>query len=355
MSTRQFALFLLVFVLAPFYRTTGQVITCEPLFPTAQDSVRIVFNAAEGNRGLKGYTDPIWAHTGLITTQSTSGTDWRYVIANWDVNTNKALLTPLGNDLWEFKIAPDIRRFYNVPASVGILKIAFVFRNADGSRTGRNADGSDLFQIVYDPGLNMILRAPTRSFLVVDPGAGIPVHAITSGSDSVLLDRDGTRLAKAVGNELVYGLIAENEGVHQVTVTAWAGQESVRDSFLYFVRTGDFHRELPEGVADGINYPDDQSAILVLFAPGKEHVFLIGDFNDWTIDPGFLMYKTPGNDRHWIRVENLERGREYVFQYLVDGELRIADPYATKVSDPWNDHFISSSVYPGLIPYPAGK
>jgi hypothetical protein len=47
--------------------------------------------------------------------------------------------------------------------------------------------------------------------------------------------------------------------------------------------------------------------------------------------------------------------KEYIFQYLVDGEIRIADPYADKISDPWNDQYIDESTYPGLKPYPSGK
>jgi glycosidase len=38
----------------------------------------------------------------------------------------------------------------------------------------------------------------------------------------------------------------------------------------------------------------------------------------------------------------------------VDGSLRIADPYADKISDP-NDQYISQTTYPGLLPYPSGK
>lgn len=54
-------------------------------------------------------------------------------------------------------------------------------------------------------------------------------------------------------------------------------------------------------------------------------------------------------------VEWLEREKEYAFQYVVDGTIYIADPYADKVLDPWNDSYIPSTVYPDLKPYPTGK
>jgi hypothetical protein len=66
------------------------------------------------------------------------------------------------------------------------------------------------------------------------------------------------------------------------------------------------------------------------------------------------MNVTPAGDRYWIGIGGLEPGQEYIFQYFVDGSLKIADPYADKVSDP-NDQYIPSATYPGLIPYPSGK
>ncbi len=82
---------------------------------------------------------------------------------------------------------------------------------------------------------------------------------------------------------------------------------------------------VPAGLKDGINYVDDQTVQLVLHAPGKEHVFVIGDFNDWT--PGSEARMTKDGERFWITLNNLEAGKEYAFQYLVDGSLFIADPY----------------------------
>jgi len=45
---------------------------------------------------------------------------------------------------------------------------------------------------------------------------------------------------------------------------------------------------------------------------------------------------------------------EYAYQYVVDGTIYIADPYADKVLDPWNDPYITNDVYPELKLYPAG-
>ncbi len=64
---------------------------------------------------------------------------------------------------------------------------------------------------------------------------------------------------------------------------------------------------------------------------------------------------TPDGERFWIQLNGLSPQQEYIFQYFVDGEIKIADPYTDQISDPWNDKWIPESVYPGLIDYPEDK
>ncbi|PJF32816.1 MAG: Por secretion system protein, partial [Phototrophicales bacterium] len=59
--------------------------------------------------------------------------------------------------------------------------------------------------------------------------------------------------------------------------------------------------------------------------------------------------------RFWIDISGLTPDKEYRFQYVVDGKIRVGDPYSEKVLDPYNDKYISSTTYPNLIPYPEGK
>ena len=61
----------------------AQLIISDPPFPNENDEVSIVFNAAEGNAGLAGYTGDVYVHTGVITDQSTSTSDWKYVKTEW--------------------------------------------------------------------------------------------------------------------------------------------------------------------------------------------------------------------------------------------------------------------------------
>ena len=104
---------------------------------------------------------------------------------------------------------------------------------------------------------------------------------------------------------------------------------------------------------EGITRISDDSLAFVLFAPGKTQVHLIGDFNDWTASDAYRMEKDGNFFR--LKIGGLDKNREYVCQYLIDNRIRIADPYANKISDPDYDVAIPPDIYPNLIAYPKGK
>jgi hypothetical protein len=142
-------------------------------------------------------------------------------------------------------------------------------------------------------------------------------------------------------------------GNYLIIAEATTGEETKRDSVQVFVREDVTETTLSETYRKGINYPSDTSAVLVLYAPFKEFVFVLGDFNNWQPQNDYQMKKD--GDHFWLEIPGLEKDKEYAFQYLIDGEIRIADPYAEKILDPWNDGYISDETYPGLIAYPEEK
>ena len=54
----------------------------------------------------------------------------------------------------------------------------------------------------------------------------------------------------------------------------------------------------------------------------------------------------------WITINNLDTNTEYAYQYLVDYNIKIADPYSEKILDPWTDQYIKDGNYPNLKEYP---
>ncbi|MDR1523955.1 MAG: hypothetical protein LBS79_01685, partial [Tannerella sp.] len=107
----------------------------------------------------------------------------------------------------------------------------------------------------------------------------------------------------------------------------------------------------PNGITDGINYVDEHTVILSVFAPGKQHVHLLSnDLNGWKKDNSRQLYRD--GDYWWITVGGLDKDKEFAFQYLIDNKFKVADAYAEKILDPSHDSGIPSSVYPNLMPYP---
>ncbi|MEM1043228.1 MAG: alpha-amylase family glycosyl hydrolase [Bacteroidota bacterium] len=114
----------------------------------------------------------------------------------------------------------------------------------------------------------------------------------------------------------------------------------------------------PDGLEDGITYVDGSTVRLSLFAPFKNFVHVVGDFNDWTADAASLMRRdadaASGADSvwWWIELDGLTPGEPVAFQYLIDGDLRIADPYSALVLTT-DDEFIPDAAFPNLPPYPS--
>jgi len=109
----------------------------------------------------------------------------------------------------------------------------------------------------------------------------------------------------------------------------------------------------PAGANDGVTFINaGKSVIFNLTAPKKTSVAVIGEFNNWK--PTAMQNSVDGK-RWWVQVDNLDPTKEYAYQYLINGTLRVADPYTEKVLDPDNDKYISASTYPSLKAYPTGS
>ncbi len=344
---------LLVFIFAN--NSIAQLVTTNPSLPTDNAAVTITFDATLGNAGLAGFTGDVYAHTGV----STNAGDWQYVLADWNTNIAKAKMTSLGNDKYELVISPSIREFYGVPAGETILKMDFVFRSADGTKEGKTATNGDIFVEVFESKLSVSITSPAIQPYFVNASESIPIHVEAIDATSVDVNVDGVWVHTETisPNSFDNTLTAAVSGTHEITVDATDGSTTVSDNFFYSVRTTPVVEALPAGVTDGINYIDDNTVTLVLHAPYKNSVYAFGSFNTWQ---PVAMKKTVSDVnnvelRWWVTLTGLTAGEEYFLQYLIDETLKIAEPYADKISDPWNDKYISDVTYPNLIKYPYDK
>lgn len=341
-----------LFWLVVLYQFALAQVTSNPALPNENKPVTITFDASQGTAGLKDYPGEIYAHTGVITDKSTSPSDWKYVIAGWTINIPKAQLTRVTTNTYTLEISPDIRSFYGVPSGETIKQIAFVFRSKDGSKEGKATGGKDIFVTIFTEGLNVSIATPQK-INVFEKNESISFTASSSITADLKLYLDNQEIASQTGTTITKNITIANAGSYWLKVKATQSTTTKRDSVFVCIRETTATATRPAGLLAGINYTDDQSATLVVFAPNKKHIFVTGDFNNWIPENRFQMKKD--GDYFWLKIENLVPKKEYIFQYLIDGKLKIADPYADKISDPYDDKYISSTIYPNLLSYPEGK
>ncbi|WP_113924820.1 DUF4961 domain-containing protein [Cognataquiflexum aquatile] len=326
-------------------------VTTQPTFPRADQKIKIIYDATKGTTGLKD-VDPVYIHIGAVVAGPTS-TTWAIVPFTWGTADPNARMVKTAPNIWEWEFTPN--EFFKPTASQTIYRLGMVFRNATGSLEGKNDTNGDFF-VDLSQGFEVTFTNPTSSKLL-ELGESQEIRIAASDKADLSLEINGTAVASAPAAEnLTYTFQATTEGAFKVVAKATkTGEEDTSEITLTVVGPSP-QAPLPAGAKKGINYISDTEAILVLEAPLKKNVFLIGDFNNWEVLPQFQMNQTPDKELFWYRLTGLVPKQEYIFQYLVDGDIRIGDPYADKVSDPFlDDEIIAQNRYPGLKPYPKGK
>lgn len=370
---KQLLLFVFTVLCALFAK--AQLLSWTPPFPKEDDAsqtLEITVDATKGNKGLMNYaqTSDVYVHTGVITNLSTSATNWRYVKFNQNFNQPNAQLqaTYLGNNKWKFTITGSLKTYYGVPAGETIQKIAILFRNGAGTQKQANGDPnqSDMYVPVYGSALAVRLSQPLRDAQfnpmpeaqTWNVGTNFTIAANASKPSAMKLYHNGNVIATSAGNvnSLSGNSTVANTGNQQLVAEANDGSATTYDTINVFVAGTSPTAPLPAGVKDGINYNSNGTSVtLVLRAPGKNMAMVIGDFNDWAQSTSYVMNRTPDGKFFWLTISGLTTGTEYGYQYLVDGNIRIADPYAELLLDQNNDRFITAATYPNLKAYPAGK
>ena len=336
----------------------GQVVTSTPSFVTEADNCVLTFDATQGDKGLSGFTGELWAHIGVITNLSASNSDWKYVKSAWAVNVDATKMLYISANKWQLTISPNVRSYFGLTnTSETIQKIAMVIRNTDGTKTGRDVGASDIFIPVYTPGLNITLNTPSTAISLVTLSSVLSLKATASQPCTLKMYLNNTQIGTTQTNATTISVAQtfSTSGSFYIIAEASNGTTTVRDSSYVCVRPSIVPTTVrPSGISDGINYISDTKVTLSLMAKGHSYVYLLGDFNNWKPDNTYQLNKD--GDYFWITLNGLTSGKEYGFQYFVDGSILCGDPYSEKILDPWNDKWINekSPVYPNLKPYPVG-
>ena len=345
--------FLLIINFFIFNLYNSQIIEITPPFPTVNDIITVNYDAKEGNAGLIGIS-PVYTHTGIVT-QSGLPNSWSNVQGNWGQADPNVLMTDIGNDIHQITI--DIDQFYNINPGTNVAKLAFVFRNEDGSLEGKTANLQDIFYPIYpiNGGFQAAIFNPS-THQIVNLNDTLNIKAYSNDSSSLRLFENGNLIFSQNNTTVIeHNHVINNYGDYEITMIANAGNDTIYDTVNYTVIPPLNFVNAPLGIMDGINYISDSTVILKLFAPEKNTVNLIGDHNNWETNTASFMNLSTDSSYWWQTISGLTPGENYTYQYLVDGNIKIADPLSSIILDPNNDHYIDSLNYPSPISYPVSK
>ena len=355
-TMRKFTFLLCLFLMGSTLH--AQVLSLSPVFPKETDTVTIVYNAKLGNGALVGATQ-VYAHTGVITTLSTSGSNWRYVVGNWGTADARTKMTSLGNDKWQIRY--HVKDFYSQAGTFAtnetVLQLAFVFRNADGSTVGRSAAGTDIFTPIYSTGLAAKFTLPETKTSIIGATSTQKIEVWSSRICANVLTLNGDTLRKSTTKDSFQ--LTNNKwkvGSNRMIFTAnYNNQFVAADTVTFVVNPSVKSVDPPTGLELGVTYVDDSTAYVLFYAPYKNYVYLIGDFNNWAPDTSYFMNYSSAKSIWWKKITGLKKGVEYGYQFWVDGSIRVADPFATLMLHEWDDAFIPAANYPNMKYYPKNK
>ena len=369
------------------------IVTLNPSLPKDSESATITFDAS--NTALSGASN-IYLHAGVaIQRQNLNAFD--HVIGNWGQDDGVGQMTMTSPDQWEITLSSDLLNYFGLDASEDIFQLNFLFRNAAGNIV-EDASGSN-YGFTIDPGYFIEIINPSISPKYIEAGENFELNI---ESDSLANSWSIDQIDE-LGN-VITNIVMLNNSVNVSAIV----NDNATELFLYRVtahfpgevKTKDFSiirypavidSPRPSWTKPGINYHDSDptKATLVLHAPtytryykypggvqqqvgtnetvAKSIVHVIGDFNDWIATTEYQLFRDRDGwdensqtdsdndgdrgDYWWIELDGLTPGEPYVFQYLIDGELYVADPYTHQVSDA-EDIGISEERYADIPTYP---
>jgi glycosidase len=338
----------------------GQVTITPNPFEVNQ-SITITVDANSTATTCNGFSNPskVYLHSGI----GNDGDPWGYsVVGNWGEDDGIGEMTSNGDGTWSITFVPET--YYNLTPTQAqnAIKMGMVFRNEDGTEELKNSGCSDFY---FDVGTFQVsLSNPGQnSTTILNSGEDLAISATNIGgnADYVLKSNGSVINSQAGVSSFTFNHtnITENQ-VYSLEVTL-NGTLIVKE-FMVLIDPGTIYAVMPITYQDGITYLSDTEAVLVLYAPYKDFVYVAGSFNNWQPNTNYAMKIDPTrNNKFWINITGLTPGQLETYQYWVVDQaplanapklVKTADPYSTLVLSPFDDPWIPEESYPNLSPFP---
>ncbi|KPE51435.1 alpha-amylase family glycosyl hydrolase [Chryseobacterium indologenes] len=239
-------------------------------------------------------------------------------------------------------------------ARTGIGRFGFLLKD----KTGAHQTSPDIFVNVGVLNISLTNPAP-NSLTSVPAGNTINITATTNVNATFELKANGSVVNSVTVPSQSYAYTYTVTGDAQMELTATdAASNSKKVNFTLQVPRNVISEAVPGWIRQGINYhPTDQTRVgLALYAPHKNFVHVIGNFNNWTVNDSYLMKRDTANpDLYWMEIVGLTPQQLYTFQYRTNDLKKVADPFSPQILSSYDDQWISAATYPNLPPFPAGQ
>src|SRR5690554_6057658 len=212
-------------------------------------------------------------------------------------NSNEAQkVTNNGDGTYSYVLTP--ATFFN-RTNIGKIGILVKAKNGDGDKKTQD--------YVFNVGtFQLDLVSPLEETTVLNAGELLHISGTSSVPSDFVLMANGVQIDQQT-------MITEYNFDFSVTqntnfiLEATHSGEIRTISFRVVVSPTVEEAAVPLGMLDGINIDplDPTRATLVFYAPFKDFVHVIGDFNNWEIDDAYLMKKDSAADRFWIELTGL--------------------------------------------------
>ncbi|APY11414.1 alpha-amylase [Seonamhaeicola sp. S2-3] len=354
-----------IFTLLCFFISStifGQV-TITPYPFNVNESITITVDVNSTASNCNGFSNPtkVYMHSGI----GDDSDAWGYnVVGNWGEDDGAGEMTDNGNGTWSITLVPETYYSLTSTQAENAIKMGMVFRNEDGSQELKANDCSDFY---FDVGTFQVsLSSPAQnSTTILSSGESLSITASNIGGNAEYVLKANDVVINTQSDISSYSYTHTNITSNQIySLEVTLNGTTIIKNFTALVDPGQNISVMPTDYQNGITYLSDTEAVLVLYASGKDFIYVAGSFNNWQPDANYAMNWDVTRNKFWITLTGLTPGQIETYQYWVVDKnppanspelVKTADPYSTLVLFPFDDPYISATTYPNLPEYPEGQ
>ncbi|MFI8378248.1 alpha-amylase family glycosyl hydrolase [Leeuwenhoekiella sp. NPDC079379] len=333
---------LLIFLLVLPIRFIAQTITITPDPFAEAETITITASNVPWTTGVYLWSWHYDSTETQINNPEAIGTDFSN-------SPESARFTDNGNGTYSYTLKPT--EFYD---NTGISRIGLLIKNKNGTQ-----QSSD--QIKNVGAFNLNLTAPSATSTSITGGSIFEIAATASlNADFKLYANENLLDTQSNKTSYSFTTTPNLNTVYRLEALQIGTSNLVVRSFKTLVKPTPVAAAVPTGMKDGFNYDKSKpnEATLVFFAPNKDFIHVIGNFNanNWSLDDKYLMNYDAATDRHWIKLDLTNTPKtDLLYQYVVEYAITVADPYSTLILDEFDDQYIESATFSNIPAYPSGK